>query len=62
MPDEEVDGLDYFTKVNTQISRLDRTVITEVIIDEDKMADKIEERLKRSLNSRSTESRGVDLG
>jgi len=59
MPEKEVDGLDYFTKVNTQISRLNRTVITDVKVDEDRIIRKLEDKMNRGLSRRTTESNGV---
>ena len=52
------DGLEYFKKLNIEISKLDRRVTTEIKVDEGKIIEKLSERMKRELSRSTTEGIG----
>jgi len=54
-----LEGLDYFKQMNTELSLLDRTIISQVVFDEEKIMRIVEEGIQRSLAGRTTESIGI---
>ena len=52
------DTLQYLDNMIDKFSKLNTTVITEVIIDEDKMAEKVAEKMKRDMSGKTSEGIG----
>jgi len=51
---------DYFKRINGELDRLDgRSVTTKVVVNEAEIQRRIEEKMKRGMTGRSTESYGV---
>lgn len=51
--------LDYLDNLNDKLRNLNMSVTTTVKVDEDRIADKVEQRMKRGLSGRTTESIGI---
>jgi len=54
-----VDGLKLLKDMNEEVNKLNRTVRTNVLIDEDKIVKAVSDKLKRELTGLSTQSRGI---
>ncbi len=53
------DTLDYLDEVYKKLKRLDTEVITKVIVDEDEIANRVAQKMKRGLSGRTSESLGI---
>lgn len=53
------DGLDYFRNINKELKKLDTIIKTEIKIDEDKLVEKVTEKMARRISGITTESRGA---
>ena len=53
-----VDALKYFDDVNMKINSLNKRVITEVVIDDDKIAEMVAEKMKRNMSGKTSEGIG----
>lgn len=54
-----MDGLSYFKQLNSEMRRGNTKIITEVKVDTEKIAEAINQKMKRGLAARTTEAYGV---
>jgi hypothetical protein len=59
MPEETEDVLEYFRKLTRELNGLNRTFVTEIKIDEDKIVRMVAQKMASGLSARTTESRGI---
>ena len=55
---EKNDGLSYIKELNREINKLDKKVTTLVVIDEEKLVQKVTNKMQRDMSRRTTESLG----
>ncbi len=51
-------GLTYLKDLNKELEKLPSVVNAKIVIDEDKIADRIADKMKRSMSGRTTEAFG----
>jgi len=52
------DTLEYLDNMIKKFKKLNTTITTELVIDEDKMAEKVAEKMKRNMSGRTSEGIG----
>ena len=55
---EEIDGIEYVEKLTASLKKLNMTVTTKMVVNEDKIAQKVADKMQRGLQRRSSESIG----